>query len=497
MQSAHSYVDGEFVVPSGIDAELCLRSPADQSDELGRLAWSHCLVEETITAARRSLVDWRRQSLSQRTELLRRYQQRLRHHQAAIAHTIAREVGKPLWEAQAELQSMIAKVDLTLGPGLDWTADQHIDGLAGEIRFRPHGVVAVVGPFNFPGHLPNGHLVPALLLGNAVICKPSDKAPFTGEWLARCMAEAGVPPGVFQLLQGDATVAKALVEHPQLDGVLFTGSAAVGRDILATCAAQPGKLIALELGGKNSSIALDDCDLEWTARQLAFSAYVSAGQRCTATSRLYVTRRIAAALVDRLTNAARSLRVGYPLDAGVFMGPVISEARRDAVIAATQQAAAAGMQAVVSSQAIDIAERHGWYLRPSLHLSSAALTPIVGYSDQELFGPDLAVYEVDDLDAAISAANASDYGLIGAVFTASRQSFEHAADGLRVGVLHHNRGTAGASGRLPFGGLKNSGNHRPAGIMATTSCAYPLSLWHSPDTSALPDWPGLYDVGKR
>lgn len=386
---------------------------------------------------------------------------------------------------------MIGKVDLTLGEGMRYTEDRALPELPGEIRYRPHGVIAVIGPFNFPGHLPNGQILPALALGNTVVHKPSERTPSAATWMARCFQEAGLPPGVFNVAQGDGAAGGALATHRDVDGVMFTGSVAVGRRLLASQGARIDRVIALELGGKNASLVLDDCDLERTARALAFSGYVTAGQRCSATSRVLVTRQVAPALIDRLTRIAEGLRVGYPLADDVFMGPVISAESRERMLSALQSAEQHGYRTLVRGAPVEVPGRTGFYVRPALHLAEDARTDAPGYTDSELFAPALAVHVVQDLDEALSIANDTWSGLTAGVFTASRDAFERAAEELRVGVLHWNRATAGASGRLPFGGIRDSGNHRPAGILAGTACVYPLAVTLSPPSDdPLPNWPG-------
>jgi succinylglutamic semialdehyde dehydrogenase len=487
------YIAGRFVSPEPADGELAIRSPADLDQLVAVHPYALKHVDAAVGAARAAAGDWHRAGEPARRDILRRYQERVRAHRDEIALAIALEVGKPLWEARTEVDAMISKVDVSLGEGARYTAPQHVDDLPGEIRYRPLGVVAVIGPFNFPGHLPNGQIVPALLLGNTVVHKPSEKTPSTATWIARCLQQAGLPAGVFNLVQGAAESGRRLSVHSDVDGVLFTGSAVVGQRIVQDNAAHPERLVALELGGKNAAIVLDDCDLERTARAIAFAAFATAGQRCTSTSRLFATPGIAAALTERPAQIARAIRVGHPLDGDVFMGPMISRASRDALLAAQSRARAAGFEAVAPGGALAVPGHDGHYVQPAIHRAPRSDLEVEGYSDEELFGPDLAVYPADDMEAAVAAANRSRFGLAASVFTRSRPAFERAADGLRVGVVHWNRSSAGASGRLPFGGVKQSGNHRPAGILAATACAYPQGILLAPadERGPLPTWPGM------
>jgi succinylglutamic semialdehyde dehydrogenase len=486
------YIGGRFTATRAADAELTVVSPADTRDVLARYAFAQAQVDAAVDAARGALPGWRRLGEAARAQHLRAYQAQLRAAREALAQVLSREVGKALWDATSEIDAMIGKVDLALGEGARFTATQALHDLPGEIRYAPLGVVAVLGPFNFPGHLPNGQFVPALLTGNTVVHKPSERTPCTATLIARCMHEAGMPAGVFNVVQGDGALGAKLAQHEGVDGVLFTGSVEVGRRIAIANAARPDRLLALELGGKNVSVALDDCDVERAARCIAFAAFVSAGQRCTATSRLFVTAGVAERLIARIAELARGVRVGYVLDDGVFMGPVISEGARKALLAAQADARAAGFEDIVEGGTFAVPGRPGFYVAPRLARAARADLLIPGYSDRELFGPDLAVHVAADEDEALELAGRSRYGLAAGVFTSSSAAFERAADALRVGVLCWNRPTAGASGRLPFGGVRESGNHRPAGILAGLTCVDAVGVLLTPGPhDPLPSWPGM------
>ena len=347
-------------------------------------------------------------------------------------------------------------------------------------------MIAVIGPFNFPGHLPNGQIVPALLLGNCVVHKPSEKTPSAATWIARCLDEAGLPKGVFNLVQGLGASGQRLTTHPDVDGILFTGSAAVGQRIVRDNAARPDRLIALELGGKNAAIALDDCDLERTARALAFAAFATAGQRCTSTSRLFVTPRIAAPLVARIAEIARGMRVGHPLDGEVFMGPMIAAAPRDALLQAQATARAAGFEPVEPGRG----RRRARTARASTCDRPCTARPPSGTRspatrDNELFGPDLAVAEVADLDAAIDAATRTRFGLAASVFSALARRVRARRRASCASACCTGTAPAPAPAvACRSAGIKESGNHRPAGILAGTACAFPQAVLLEPAPDA-------------
>src|SRR5882672_2157824 len=317
------FIAGSWADPEAPDGAIEDRSPADLSLVLGRHPWAVAQVDAAVEAARTAQRSFAAVPQSDRAQLVRHIGAILKKHEEELARAIALDVGKPLWEARTEAQACSAKAAITADEGLKLVADFPAPGQAGaECRFRPLGVLAVLGPFNFPVHLPNGHVLPALACGNAVVLKPSDVAPHAAEVYARCLEQAGVPRGVFNLVQGGPAVGAALSAHREVDGVLFTGSWAVGQAIQKANLGQT-KLLALEMGGKNAAIVLGDADPDKAAYDVLFSAFVSAGQRCTAASRAIVVgdaRRFA----RRIAQLAQQLSIGHPLDGDVFMGPLAS-----------------------------------------------------------------------------------------------------------------------------------------------------------------------------
>jgi succinylglutamic semialdehyde dehydrogenase len=462
-------------------------SPADPADEIGRFEVAAApAVDAAVARARRAFPAWRDAGVEARARVLRRFRDLARDKTEELARLIAREVGKALWDARSEAALVATKVDLTLEHGLRFVAP--IEGGAGvRAEFLPRGVLAVLGPFNFPAHLPNGHIVPALATGNCVVLKPSDLAPATGAWMAGLWREAGLPEGAFGVVQGRAETGRLLALHPDVDGILFTGSWAVGRSLREATADQPGKLLALEMGGKNAIVVLDDADLELAVAESALSICASTGQRCSCASRLFVDRRVIEPFTERLVRVLRGVRSGMPLDEGVFMGPLVSRAAHEKLVRYRKLAAEAGGERVLE---VDPG-RPAPFAGPGL-VRFARLAQPHPYQRDEIFGPEAALYATHDLDEAIAAVNDSDFGLVAAVMTRERARFEHCIPRIRTGVLNWNRGTIGASGRLPFGGSRRSGNDRPAGILASLYCTAPQArLEHAGgfDPATLP--PGL------
>jgi succinylglutamic semialdehyde dehydrogenase len=467
--------------------ELVGVSPADPRDEIGRFPIADAAaVGAAVERARAAFPAWRDAGIEARARLLLRFAALAREREEALARLIAREVGKALWDARAEARLVAAKVETTLEHGLKLVATYE-GGTGARATFHPRGVLAVIGPFNFPAHLPNGHLVPALATGNTVVFKPSDLAPAVGAWLGALFAEAGFPPGTVLVVQGRAATGRTLALHPGIDGVLFTGSFAVGRDLQLRAIDLPGRLLALELGGKNAMIVCADADLEQAVSEAAVSIAASTGQRCSSLSRLFVAREIVEPFSERLAKLLAGLRIGAPLAEDTFMGPLVSKAAHEKLERFRAGAREAGGEVVVR---VDPGLPPP-FAGPGL-VRFAGLAQTHPYQREEIFGPEAALYAFDDLDAAIEAANDADYGLCAAVMSRSRVSYERALGRLRVGVLNWNRGTIGASGRLPFGGLRRSGNDRPAGISSTLYCTFPQSHLESEagfDPSTLP--PGV------
>jgi succinylglutamic semialdehyde dehydrogenase len=466
--SRGDFIDGSFVVPSAPDDSIECISPADLDDVIGTWPSAVSHVERAIGSARRAQHAWRRRSPDERAAYLRAYAKAVASHKEDIAVAIARAIGKPLWEARTEVDAMVAKVEITLGAGLDLVKTQTLaDGA--RIRYRPIGVCAVIGPFNFPGHLPNGHIVPALATGNTVVFKPSERAPEVGEWMARCFEEAAFPAGVVNVVQGARAVSEALVAHRDIDAVMFTGSTHVGQAILAKSAQWPGRMLALEMGGKNAAIVTDDADLDGAASEIAFAAYVTAGQRCTGTSIVLASRAIADALVERLAYIARETRIGPPDEPDVFLGPVITASSRERALRAVERMRDR-YEMIVAPRELSLSV-NGHYLAPTLlALRDASATQRDATDCEELFAPVLTVERVDTDDEAIARANATPYGLAASVYTADESRFDRIADELDVGICNWNRGTVGSSSKLPFGGVKDSGNHRPAGLFSSYYC---------------------------
>ena len=468
-------------------SELLSTSPADPEDEIGRFPVADAgAIDAAVARARAAFPAWRSAGPGERAAVLTRFRDAARAGQEELAVLIAREVGKALWDARAEAALLAAKVDATLDAGMRFVAPLEA-GPGAHATYHPRGVLAVLGPFNFPAHLPNGHVVPALATGNSVVLKPSELAPGVAEWMAARWRDAGLPDGVLEVVHGGADTGECLAGHDDLDGVLFTGSYAAGRALKQQLLDQPHKLLALEMGGHNAIVVLADADLDRAAAEAALSIAVTSGQRCTCAGRLFVERAIVEPFQEKLVRLLAGLRIGPPLADGVFMGPLASQAAWERVEAARELAGDAGGERVLRVAA----PLSPPYIGAGL-VRFASTSQAHPYQRDEIFGPEAALYPVDDLDEAIAAVNDSEYGLAAAVFSRDRSRYEHCIGRIRTGNLNWNRGTVGASGQLPFGGSGRSGNDRPAGITATLYCTFPQAHLESDatfDPDALP--PGM------
>ena len=462
-------------------------SPANPEEEIGRFEIAdESAVDAAVSRARRAQPSWRDAGFEARAAVLHRFRDGVRPARDELAVLIAREMGKAHWDALGEAALIPAKVDATLKTGMGLVAPIEA-GDGARATFHPRGVLAVLGPFNFPAHLPNGHIVPALATGNTVVFKPSDLTPAVGEWMVAQWRRAGLPEGVLEIVQGRAETGRNLAVHPDIDAVLFTGSYAVGRGLREATLDQPHKLLVLEMGGNNAIVVCADADLDHAAAETALSIGATTGQRCSCAGRLFVERGVADAFAEKLTGLLRGAKIGPPLEPGVFMGPLVSESAFETVSRYRDLAAEAGGERLLLVEP----DRPPPYVGAGL-VRFDGLDQSHGYQRDEIFGPEAALYSFGDFDQAIAAVNDSDYGLVASIFTADRSRYEYGVGRIRTGLLNWNRGTIGASGRLPFGGMGQSGNDRPAGITATIYCTVPQAHLESAapfDPRSLP--PGL------
>ena len=434
-----------------------------------------------VAAARAAWPEWAAHSVTYRMEALRRFANVVRSKEGEFAELIARETGKPFWEARTEVASVIAKVEISISAYLDRTPTRRMEAAMGNkvaVRHKPHGVLAVLGPYNFPAHLPNGHIVPALIAGNAVVFKPSEKTPATGAFLVDCFHEAGIPAGVLRLLTGGPDEGRSLAEQVGIDGLLFTGSARAGMALHRQFAETPNKILALELGGNNPIVVWDSPDLEAAATIVVQSAFLSAGQRCTAARRLILEDGAHDELIEEITRLIDRIIVDHPMaDPQPFMGPVIDNAAADHL---QEQYMALMMKGGKPIRRLDRPFEERPYLTPAL----IDVTDIKDRPDEEIFGPVLQLVRVEDFDAAIDEANATRFGLAASLLSKDPKLYDRFWANVRSGVINWNRPTNGAPSNAPFGGIGMSGNHRPSAFYAADYSAYPVTSVEADTTRA-------------
>jgi succinylglutamic semialdehyde dehydrogenase len=425
-----------------------------------------------IAAARAAFPAWAAHSHAYRIEALRRFANVVRRKEAEFAELIARETGKPLWETRTEVAAVVNKVDISVEAYAERTPQRKMEAALGNriaVRHKPHGVLGVLGPYNFPAHLPNGHIVPALIAGNAVVFKPSEKTPATGEYLVHCFHEAKIPHGVVRLLIGGPDQGKALAGHSGIDGLLFTGSARAGMALHRQFAETPQKILALELGGNNPLVVWSAKDIDSAAATVVQSAYLSAGQRCTAARRLIVEDGHEGPLIEAVKALIDRLMVGEPFaDPQPFMGPLIDNAAADQV---QEQWLNLMMKGGTPLCRLDRPTKGAPFLTPAL----IDVTDVRDRPDEEIFGPVLQLIRVKDFDAAIAEANNTRFGLAASLVGGSPDMYDKFWAGVRAGVINWNKPTNGAPSNAPFGGVGLSGNHRPSAFYAADYCAYPVT----------------------
>ena len=480
MSQGH-FIGGRWIEAG--DTEFSSTDPAT-----GDVVWAGPMatkqeVNRAVYSARSAVENWASLPLEDRILYLKGFARAVQGAREELAETISLETGKPLWESLAEVDAMVAKVELTVSAYHERRSPVSLElgDTAGTIRYLPLGVLAVVGPFNMPGHIPNGHMVPALLSGNTVVFKPSKYTPGVAEKTVALWEASGIPQGVVNLIQGSREAGVHLVEHPDIDGLLFTGSYETGKALHRLFAGRPEKTLAMEMGGNNPLVVFGVSDLDAAVVLTLLSAFLTSGQRCTCARRLIVEKGgVGDNFIDRLAEAVESVKMGpYTDRPEPFCGPVISEQMAVKLMSVQETLWEAGAKPIVKMRPEGSRKA---LLRPGL----VDVTEVRERSDAEWFGPLLQVVRVPDFEAALQEANRTAYGLAAGLLSDSQELYERFSSQVRVGHMVWNRQTTGASGRLPFGGLRASGNHCPSGYFAVDYCSDPVASLEA-DRIKLPD----------
>lgn len=470
MTEAVQYINGEWL--AGADDVFESIDPAKNEVVWQGAAANEAQVDNAVAAARAASADWAFRTVEERLALIRRFAELLEQNKPQLAGFIARETGKPEWEALTEVGAMIGKAGLSEKAYFErtGTVENPMAGARAFVRHKPHGVVAVFGPYNFPGHLPNGHIIPALIAGNTIVFKPSELTPLVAQECVRLWHEAGLPAGVLNLVQGEVSTGKALASHEGIDGLFFTGSSNTGKLLHQQYAGQPGKILALEMGGNNPLVVTDVADVDAAVHAIVQSAFITSGQRCTCARRLLVPAGEAGdRLVARLVAVTKAIRVGhYDANPQPFMGAMISERAARGMVAAQAHLLAFGGESLLMLK----------HLQPGTGLVSPGIVDVTGVSqlpDEEYFGPLLQIIRFTDLPEALNIANRTRYGLSAGLLSDSDADWDYFYRHIRAGIVNRNRPITGASGAAPFGGVGDSGNHRASAYYAADYCAYPVA----------------------
>ncbi len=428
-------------------------------------------VTAAVEAARKAFPAWAALSVEERYAFLLQFKEKVESQKEELALLIAKETGKVLWDARSEAAAVLGKLGFTMEAYQERTGEKSRSTPVGQaiIRHRPHGVMVIYGPYNFPAHLPNGHIMPSLLAGNTAVFKPSEQTPFVAEWTVKQWEAAGLPAGVLNLVQGEQDTG-ILLAKARVQGILFTGSSNTGKLIHQQLAGRPEVILALEMGGNNPLIIGDISDVKAAVHETLLSAFTGTGQRCTCARRLIIIESAhSAQFLDMLVTSAKQLIVGaYDAQPEPFMGPVINMREAKRLLDAQEHIIKIGGKALLPMQ---LKSESLPFITPAI----LDVTETMNVPDVEYFGPLLQVYRLKNVQEAIAKANETAYGLSAAVFSDSAAQFQQLSDGIRAGLINWNRQTTGASGAGPFGGIGLSGNHRPAGYYSADYSAYPVA----------------------
>lgn len=497
------YFNGQFTHSNGIsdlskaDETINKKSPADLGQHLWDAPVFYNHINQVIESSMKGFEVWRKLTFDERVSYLKKYQEIVRRRKDEIAMALCLEVGKPLWEAKTEAAALDSKVSVTITDSLERIKQETINNVMpkidGHVVYKPLGPCFVIGPFNFPCHLANGQILSALLAGNSVIFKPSEKTIYSAQLMIECFHEAGFPVGVINFINGTGKTASEISKDSRIKGIFFTGSRGVGLKILDNTYRDLNKLVALELGGKNSTILHHDTNISHALPELIRACYLTTGQRCTSTSMILVHKKIEQEFIGKFKDVTGRIIVGHPTQTNPepFMGPLIDESAEKMYFDFCQNGILEGAEEILAPQKLNIGF-NGHYVSPSIHY--VAHPKLDGkFIQDEIFGPNCFFIPYENIEDAIQIANSTSYGLAASVFTKNQDIYKLCLRDIDSGLINLNRSTVGATARLPFGGVKNSGNHRPAAVSMIDHCAHAIASLETLDdsSSSLADVIGL------
>ena len=464
-----NYINGNW--SEGQGNPFTSTNPADN-----KIIWqgANSTEDEVLAAceaAHRALPAWANLDFSSRANHILNFSKQVESRRAELILLISTESGKPLWEAATEVAAVIGKASLSIQAYQERTAEKHTitPDATNSLRFKPHGVIAVLGPFNFPAHLSNGHIIPALLAGNTVVYKPSELTPAVAEFIVQCWHNSELPAGVINCIQGNADTAKALLDT-DIQGVYFTGSYHTGRQINQRFSDRPDVILALEMGG-NNPLVIDNVEhIQAAVYHTLLSTFITAGQRCTCARRLMIPDNSMGDLfLNHFLEAGSALRVGpFTHKPEAFMGPVISHAHALRHLNAQHALQKLGGRSLLT---MNLLTESTGLLSPGI----MDMTDVINPPDEEIFAPFVQVFRYQGFDHALLLANQTRYGLAAGLFSQDQDHYQQFYQTIRAGLINWNRPTTGAASSLPFGGIGRSGNHRPSAYFAADYCAYPIA----------------------
>ncbi|MDX2347039.1 MAG: succinylglutamate-semialdehyde dehydrogenase [Legionella sp.] len=476
------YIDGHWINGSG--AEFTSINPCTNQPIWHGHHATPAEVLAAFEAARHQTHAWALLSLEARIKHLEQFAACIQKHAKQLTRLISLETGKPNWEAATETTAVIQKVKLSIQAYHERTAPNKIksnQAAAQYLRYKPHGVIAVLGAFNFPAHLSNGHIVPALLAGNTVVYKPSEHTPYVAEFMMQCWHDSGLPPGVLNLIQGNAETAHALI-NTQIQAVCFTGSYQTGIQIHQQLSTRPEVLLALEMGGNNPLVIDKQLkNIKAAVYNTLLSAYLTTGQRCTAARRLIIpNNQTGEQFLAALLTATKALDISTPEHTPApFMGPLIHPNQALKQLNAQDNLITLGAKPLLKMQAI---HPNTGFVSPGI----LDMTGVYNPPDEEIFAPLIQLYRYHDFDEALALANNTKYGLSAGLLGDNKTHYDLFYQNIRAGLINWNSPTTGASSSLPFGGVGLSGNHHPSAYFAADYAAYPIASLET-DTLDLPD----------
>ncbi len=464
------YINNQWQPCDG--AEIYSSNPATNEVIWKGISADKHIIDAAVQAAYEAFQGWALTPIEKRIEYVEAFQNQLGENKDNFAEIISKETGKPLWEAKAEVNAMIGKVRISKDAYNDRCRElKRTQGIFNaHTRHKPHGAIAVFGPYNFPGHLPNGHIIPALIAGNTIVFKPSEFTPLVAETMLNLWDECHLPKGVINLVQGDRETGKLLAEHCLLDGLFFTGSWDTGLNLSKIFSKRPDKILALEMGGNNPYVIGNITDMKAAAFLTIQSAFVTSGQRCTCARRLIISSgNPGEQFLEALIPMIEAIRVGpYTDDPEPYMGPLINKEAADHLLNKQQKMIDDGAKPIIEMKRI---KKDSAFLSPGL----IDVTHQRDRVDEEIFGPLLQVIRVPDFESAIEEANATNYGLAAGLLSNDSDQWDMFYAMTRAGVVNWNAQLTGASSQAPFGGVGQSGNHRPSAYYAADYCSYPVA----------------------